>query len=703
MTKMIDWEKYQQDPCRRDNQPITGAVEWTWQDSWSGINFGLTKAQWETIEGKGRERIGYYLKNDKTEELYKYLTGGEKTITDAASLYPFLPLIDSKAIILQKSKIALRRCDILSLRAAFCYALVSKANCFDKEQIRKWSILSAPLIAQMLPREYQIGAAPEEIDQLLRNIDRFLNDGTVDENYRFCLVKGGSFRVQKYLWETVKLPSIRGASCLLDDINRLEIPEWVTAHAIPESLIFVGGGKCLLVLPEWQGEDCARSIEDAYFQGTWTADCAAVALKVNLGDLVGAKYSDTMHKLDDCLMEWQMLKMPEVKPPNSKPLLKNVQKNSQRLSEGDRRCDSCQLRAAEWKIDSHNADPGDEAYWCWSCAQKTGKGKEGKTSFREEVYEYYERLMCKSGKTGTAFQSTKDIADRHHNIGVIYGDANHMGQFVNKIRSLASMRAFSMDTERVVKLAVYGALAQSKTKADPLNQFEIIAIGGDDILLILPGNQALDIAYHIGTRFEAAYQETDKTSSQLTMSIGVTLANYRMPIRFLFETAKQLLKSAKRKAKAEKEGNLDVLSLVGDASLGTTVTEVRKCQNEGEIRRTARPYSWQNVRDLQELIADLKREKLNNRVIGLVQAINKAATPLEAELYYAYLLSRLAERKEYSAIQVLNNVAATLGKWMLLPVSGNPGLFATQRSGTKMVYYSLWHDIAELWDAMGGE
>jgi CRISPR-associated protein Cmr2 len=693
MTKMIDWEKYQQDPCQKI-EPNTGAEDWTWQDSWSGINFALTKVQLETIETQGRERIGYYLDQDMTEELYKYLAGGNKTITDTASLYPFLPLINSKVDKLQKSEIALRRCDFLALRAALCYAL-APANHFSKRQLRQWAFLSVPWINKVLPASYQIEAIPEEINQMLRNIDRFLNGESVDENYGFYLVKGGSFRVQKYLWETVKLPSIRGASCLLDDINRLEIPKWVATHAIPESHIYAGGGKCLLVLPKWQGEECARYIEDAYFQGTWTADSAAVALEVNLKDLDAENYQDIMHKLDDCLLEWQMLKLPAINPPNSDPLLKKFQKNLQGVSEGDKRCDSCQLRVAEWKMDSRNLTPEDEACWCWSCAQKTGKGKEGKTSFRKDVYDYYGQV----DQTGVAFQSIQEIADEHKNIGVIYGDANHMGQFVDSIHSLASMRAFSMETERVVKLAAHGALAESKTA----DKFEIIAIGGDDILLIVPGDQALDIAYHIGTRFEAAYQETDKTSSQLTMSIGVTLANYRMPIRFLFETAKQLLKSAKKKAKAEKKGTLDVLSLAGDASLGTTVTEVRKRQNEGTIRRTARPYSWQNVKDLKELITNLKKEKLNNRVISLIQAIDKAATPLETELYYAYLLSRLAERDERSAIWALNLVAATLRKWMELPVSENSRLFAKQKEETDFIYYSLWHDIAELWDAMGGE
>ncbi|MCL6589187.1 MAG: hypothetical protein K6U80_04455 [Firmicutes bacterium] len=694
---MIDWEKYQKDPCQ-NGQPVTepGRV---WRDSWSGIEFGLEQSQWERIEEQGRARISNLIKQNKKEELFTYLAGkqtGNLPISDDASLYPFLPLLEPGDR-LSKELSASRRCDVLSLRAALCYALAPKTG-FKKEKLREWAILSMPWLQKILPSNY-LEEVPGEIKRLLADIDRFLKGEAVGEGYELSLVKGGSFRVKNYLWETVTLPGIRGASCLLDEINRIEIPKWAEEHAIPESLIFAGGGKCLLILPKWQGKECVLAIEDLYFQNTWTADNAAVEYEVDLKRLAN-DYQNAMEELDDCLLQWQMLKLPPLHPPDSALQFDEFQKLEE---EGEEKvCTCCQLRPALWK---ERLNPeGNDAYLCWSCARRTREGKQKKVSFRKEVYDYYSAMNRKVKEDAGDIQSTVDLKDHNNSIGVIDGDANHMGQYVYAIKSLTALRAFSMETERVVKLAVYGALLNCKAD-DTLDKFEIIAIGGDDVFLIVPGDEALKIAREIGTRFEAAYQGADKSSSRLTMSIGVTLSSYRMPIRFLFETAGQLLKSAKKKAKVKKEGMLDVLSLLGDASLGTTVSDVRKRQNEGPIRRTVRPYTWTNVQSLLVLIEYLRKQNLGNRVISLAQAIDKSSTPLEAELYYAYLLSRMAEGKEQASIDALNSVTQTLAgpEWLnLSDTLESPRLFAKDDRGKEPVYYSLWHDIAELWDAAGG-
>jgi CRISPR-associated protein Cmr2 len=695
---MIDWQKYQQDPCQTGQS--VSKPERAWKESWSWIEFGLTQSQWQRIEEQGKTQISDFINRGQIQELFSYLTGknDNQLVSDEARLYPLLPDLEERNRLLKDGS-AQRRCDILSLRAAFCYALGDKRS--DKEQLRQWALLSASWVQKMLPPDYAIPAMPEEIGRLLAFIDQFLMGEKEDGQLgRIALVKGGSFRVKKYLWESITLPSIRGASNLLDEINRRMIPEWVENHAIPESLIYAGGGKCLLLLPAEQGKECADAIEMLYFQNTWTADNAAVWMSVGLDKLRADGYVDTMLELEDRLLQRQMLKLPEIHPPESESTLDGFEKLS---GSTKKLCTDCQLRPAQWKQLYRDSTEKD-GYFCWSCAHKNREGKKSKVSFRKEVYDYYHHAMPGQNITDSGdILSTEDIAK---NIGVIYGDANHMGHAVDLIRSLSVLRAFSMETERVIKRAVYGALFESKA-AKTLNQFEVIAIGGDDVILIVPATEAMEIACRIGKRFETAYQGSDQTYEKLTMSVGVTLSSYRLPIRFLFETAQQLLKSAKKKAKAgtksEKAGTMDVLSLVGDASIGTTM--VRQRQNQGMLRKTARPYTWSQARALQDLIRDLREQQLGNRILSLVQAIDRAADPLEAELYYAYLLSRLADRGERASIVALNRVSQTLAgpTWMNLPRSlARSGLLVKDDRTGETVYYSLWHDIAELWEAMGG-
>jgi len=65
----------------------------------------------------------------------------------------------------------------------------------------------------------------------------------------------------------------------------------------------------------------------------------------------------------------------------------------------------------------------------------------------------------------------------------------------------------------------------------------------------------------------------------------------------------------------------------------------------------------------------------------------------------------MAERKEQASIDALNSVTQTLAgpEWLnLSDTLKSPRLFAKDDRGKEPEYYSLWHYIAELWDATGG-
>jgi len=70
--------------------------------------------------------------------------------------------------------------------------------------------------------------------------------------------------------------------------------------------------------------------------------------------------------------------------------------------------------------------------------------------------------------------------------------------------------------------------------------FEAIALGGDDIFIIVPGNRSLEITNKIIEKFDGAFE------NKMTMSAGICIAKSSTPIRTLFEIAQYMLKSAKR-------------------------------------------------------------------------------------------------------------------------------------------------------------
>jgi CRISPR-associated protein Cmr2 len=207
-------------------------------------------------------------------------------------------------------------------------------------------------------------------------------------------------------------------------------------------------------------------------------------------------------------------------------------------------------------------------------------------------------------------------------VAYIYADGNNMGRFIQNIATAQAYQEFSEDVENATKYSVYQALANHlhpriiKGIDDPtsrvqdgdlIHPFEIITIGGDDIILIVPADKALEIAKTIGEQFENIllgevkikeckphtrfpfpegraqstqsekdlrksdvkikgnyqsneiadlkkchrydWQSAKQSRCQLSMSTGVLITAYNTPIYYAEKLATQLLKSAKSRAK----------------------------------------------------------------------------------------------------------------------------------------------------------
>lgn len=186
-------------------------------------------------------------------------------------------------------------------------------------------------------------------------------------------------------------------------------------------------------------------------------------------------------------------------------------------------------------------------------------------------------------------------------IAHIYADGNNMGGYIQKIRTAKEYQKFSQDVDNATKYAVFQALADnlhprelqgitkdSKSRlenGDFIHPFEIITIGGDDVILIVPADKALEIAQAIGENFEKIllrelkiqekgkeikiqgnYLDKDydgskshryhpenkvpqKSQCKLSISSGVLITAYNTPIYYAESLTQQLMKSAKEYAK----------------------------------------------------------------------------------------------------------------------------------------------------------
>ncbi len=269
----------------------------------------------------------------------------------------------------------------------------------------------------------------------------------------------------------------------------------------------------------------------------------------------------------------------------------------------------------------------------------------------------------------------------HKYVGYIYADGNNMGGYIQSITTPEAYRQFSEDISKTTEESVYEALAQHLTihqiqgMTDPdryhddgewVHPFEIIAVGGDDVFLIVPADQALPIAQTIGEVFERKllapekaekyqakpdqpddllrpahlihrYQPETASSamSQLSMSIGVLITSEDTPIAYAESLTEQLLKSAKEKAKQLKQpcchqgttyqqgyygGTIDFQVLKSVTMISSKISEFRQDglvktyedsktrtgEKPKDLHLYATPYTLHEIDGLIKLIQALK-------------------------------------------------------------------------------------------------
>lgn len=256
-----------------------------------------------------------------------------------------------------------------------------------------------------------------------------------------------------------------------------------------------------------------------------------------------------------------------------------------------------------------------------------------------------------------------------HYIGLIYADGNNVGRLMATLKTPQSYATVSRILSKVARDAVFAALAKTlkpvevstdergadgNAKRAWVHPFEILTIGGDDLLLIVPGSFALEIALEIGKGFEQGiadhfadsgedveilapikselgysqlhspqahcsttrYQAKSEYASYshpltIGLSAGVVVAQETTPIFFLRDLVEELLKSAKKKAAKQADqgflgGAVDFM-ILKSVSMVTDKIESFRYQALGDrsskpkeaMRKLfAKPYSWHEFEGL---------------------------------------------------------------------------------------------------------
>jgi len=491
------------------------------------------------------------------------------------------------------------------------------------------------------------------------------------------VVSGSVYKIKKYFLENSRIKDIRGGSALIKYVNEDATFEYLKNHFIEECAIYCGGGNVLIIAPENSGQKICEDLEKKYTEITLTAQNAFECIQTNLNEFIKS-YKCIMSELNKRLDERKKLKIYCINPDNKiEPIAMGRESieflDAEKIDEKGAICYLCGVRDAKYKV--YITDMGYVAV-CPSCFRKHKVGEE-KSIFYDEYKEFTGSTVYRK------INSIIELEDDNGQIAVIYADGNNMGNVVKNIETPFQHMYFSRSLDRITKECVYNSIYEVMQNEA---MFEAIALGGDDIFIIVPGDKSLEITNKIINKFDGAFRK------KMTMSAGVCIAKSNTPIKTMFEVAQYMLKRAKKYARKMNcaEGTVDVQFI--RSNIGIDMLE-----SESSIF----PADNSELSSYLDIIRDL-REDSRIKISQLYRFSNAwrlMKNPMEFQLFYLYQTGRLTGCYNDYVLKFLKNMKKNNEN-----VYNYCGLLQ-KRSGAgsseEPTYVCLWDDILQLMEAVG--
>lgn len=377
-------------------------------------------------------------------------------------------------------------------------------------------------------------------------------------------------RIKSYVFATDKLREIRAASAILDKLNRQVMVD--TATQLGGQKVYANGGRGLFLVDTDQFDEIMKKVKAKYRAETFTASVTSVAVN----GLEAVDWADTLISPQRELLDYT-LQMAKDSQERDVPLLSHSFLNY---------CRSC---GVEYAVDTVTEN-GQPKLVCPSCKKKVDydsdeikekiQGTEKIQGYVAEVtsgkvYEpadgLWPYLITKLHQAPQGQQQDyrsylsgyerperfDDLADLSRTTGylaLIYADGDAMGQQLEQIQTLNQMRSFA-DT---VDDSIYDATIEAIKKHlrprpnQPKKQwpFDILLLGGDDLVMVTRAESALEVGLHVMKRFGELTQKYSQEyeTHPLHLSVGVTIAHANFPFGELLRLTESSLKFAKKAA-----------------------------------------------------------------------------------------------------------------------------------------------------------
>ncbi|MFN6519182.1 MAG: type III-B CRISPR-associated protein Cas10/Cmr2 [Nostoc sp. CreGUA01] len=361
-------------------------------------------------------------------------------------------------------------------------------------------------------------------------------------------------------------------------------------------------------------------------------------------------------------------------------------------------------------------------------------------------HKYFDKININHVKEARSVREIGDASNPKGFVAYIYADGNNMGGYIQKkIKNPEDYKRFSRDIFKATEESVYAALmahliephklssnlqAERNSKEEVwIHPFEILTIGGDDVMLIVPADKALAIAKTIGEEFERRLAELENyklpqrcffhryqpqlslaSQCQLSMSTGVLITAEDTPIYYAEKLTSQLLKSAKKRAKDLKKdgyygGTVDFLVMKSVTMISSNINEFRtngltKSGNRKQkLKLYAAPYTLYELGGLLETAKILKNADFPKSQLYQIRSLLERGKQT-AILNYRYFKARLSDKKSQELLTKQfeelwckpkdPNNNGNLAPWMSLKEK-------KEDTDDKVTYETIWRELIDLY------
>ena len=491
------------------------------------------------------------------------------------------------------------------------------------------------------------------------------------------LLLGDVDLIKNYVFESSSLPDIRGGSEIL-----MEIEEFIKYYEFRKSLaeeaiIYIGGGGFLAIVPTSQAEWWENRIKEIYLERTKVVTIS-IAKSEPIGYLEFMKGlppwdEESLNKLEPrgIVRELFTNHFDSDFPYVNKGFGELVNDIGARLKRAKRekenspfyslmpiidRCEACGVRPSV-HYDSIKAEN-----LCDICWDKRETGRVGKHLLINEFADWITKQKgIGFSEKELALKPVEDLdklAGGDGRIGIIYADGNNMGSLFQKCKSPAEYRHLSDTLHKVVRDSVYEALWKTLgkriIKSNEELPFEIVVIGGDDVLLIVRAVYGWPIGLKILENFKEhpkVKQLSEELDTKLSLSLSLVITDVKYPIQFSRDLAEKVLKLAKKRSYKESENTIyhfwlrtPRISLDPDKLHNNTF----KLEDKNDIELTARPYTLDQAIKLQQIASNLHRTLPKAQLRQLADSLNMGVqVSINWALYQAQRLPGKEQKNQY--------------------------------------------------------